>query len=91
MAGEYRQESVLAQIDADWVADIKSGRLRIALTNQPIIGLSRCRELIEPMAAEYARIGMDKYAEGLRSGAMIPVWDARNGRVWAPGELFMTS
>jgi hypothetical protein len=71
--------------------------LRLALTAQPMTGVERHESLIEPLAAyfdkqddEYAA----HYANGLRSGAMIPVTllsqPMKQGH-WAPGELFMKS
>ncbi|VGO12396.1 hypothetical protein PDESU_00948 [Pontiella desulfatans] len=71
--------------------------LRLALTNQPMTGVERHKELAEPLA-EYFDKQTDEhaayYAEGLRSGAMVPVVPlaqiSKPGH-WAPGELFMKS
>lgn len=90
MAGEYRQEAVLAKLPGDLASRIRSG-LRIGLTSQPMIGVEVRRELIEPLAIAFAAIGQDKYADGLRSGTMLPLEPVGSNKVWAPGELFFNS
>ncbi|VGO13407.1 hypothetical protein PDESU_01964 [Pontiella desulfatans] len=71
--------------------------IRLALTSQPMTGVEKHPGIAEEMAAyldksddEYAAY----YANGLRTGAMIPVTPLsqpfKQGH-WAPGELFMKS
>ena len=93
MAGEYRTEVVLKQLPADVAAMIRTGRLRIALAARPMTGVVQRPDLRERLAAAYARIaGMERYADGLRNGSMVPVAEQGGGdRIWAPGELFMRS
>jgi hypothetical protein len=71
--------------------------LRLALTSQPMVGVERHESLIEPLAAYFDKQGDEHaayYAEGLRTGAMVPVTplaQADKPDTWAPGELFMKS
>ena len=93
MAGEYRTEEVLKQLPADVAAMIRTDRLRIALAGQPMAGVVRRPDLKDRLIEAYAGIpGMDKYAQGLSNGGMVPVVETAGGdRVWAPGELFFKS
>ena len=91
MAGEYRTEAVLAKLPEKLAAAIRNG-LRIALTCTPMTGVSRRGDLSEEMATAYEAAGEPHYADGLRSGAMVPVVPSDGcNRYWAPGELFFTS
>jgi hypothetical protein len=71
--------------------------LRMALASQPMVGVERHESLIEPLAAYFDRqddAHAAYYAEGLRSGAMVPVVplaQISKPGLWAPGELFMKS
>ena len=93
MAGEYRTEEVLSQLPSDIAQAIRTGGLRIALAARPMTGVVRRPDLRERLAAAYARIaGLDKYAQGLLGGSMVPVVETGGSdRVWAPGELFFKS
>ncbi len=68
--------------------------VRIALTAQPMTGVTRRPDLSEPLAA-YFENQEDPfgcfYAKGLRSGAMIPVVPLGAQKMWSPGELFLKS
>ena len=90
MAGEYRKEEVLSQINASWVDMIKDGTLRIALTSQPIIGATVVKELVEPMAAAYEKV-MSKYTTGLRNGTMVPITLNKEKVYRNNGELFFST
>jgi hypothetical protein len=91
MAGEYRKKEVLDKLPADLAVMIRRG-LRIGLTGQPMTGVRRIEELSDKLADAFEAAGEDHYAEGLRSGAMVPlVPAATGGKTWAPGELFFTS
>jgi len=50
-------------------------------------------DLKDRLVQAYAGIpGMEKYAQGLTNGGMVPVVEVQAGeRYWAPGELFMKS
>lgn len=100
MAGEYRLPEVLAKLPENLAAPMKSGQLRITLTNQPMTGVDRHPELNEEYAKAYEGIpGAAKYAVGLRNGSMLVI--APHGinmygkitpeKVYSSGELFMTS
>ena len=93
MAGEYRTEEVLKQLPTDVAAMIRTGRLRIAMAAQPMVGVVRRPDLKGRLIEAYAGIsGMERYVEGLRDGSMVPVVVTGGGdRVWAPGELFFKS
>ncbi len=93
MAGEYRTEDVIKQLPADSAGMIRTGGLRIALTGQPKVGVVRRPDLKDRLVQAYAGIpGMEKYAQGLTNGGMVPVVEVQAGeRYWAPGELFMKS
>ena len=73
------------------------GHLRLALTNQPMTGVERHESLIEPLAEYFDKQDDEHaayYANGLRTGAMIPVVPLAQISTpghWAPGELFMKS
>lgn len=91
MAGEYREEAVLAKLPEKLASAIRGG-LRIGLTNQPMVGVRLRRDMSDEMATAYEAAGEQKYASGLRSGAMVPlVPSAGPDRYWAPGELFLAS
>ena len=71
--------------------------LRLALAGQPMTGVKRHEDLIEPLAEYFDRqddAHAAYYAEGLRTGTMIPVTPLsqplKQGH-WAPGELFFKS
>ena len=93
MAGEYRTDDVLKQLPDDIAGMIRTGGLRIALVAQPMAGVVRRPDLSDGLAKAYAGVpGMERYAEGLRDGSMVPVVEMKAGnRVWAPGELFFKS
>ena len=93
MAREYRTEEVLKQLPVELAGMIRTGGLRIALAGQPMAGVVRRPDLKDRLIEAYAGIpGMDKYAQGLSSGGMVPVDETAGGdRHWAPGELFMRS
>jgi hypothetical protein len=71
--------------------------LRLALASQPMVGVERHEGLIGPLAEYFDRqedVHAAYYAEGLRTGAMVPVTplaQADKPDTWAPGELFMKS
>ena len=92
MAGEYRTEEVLAKLPEKLADAIRDG-LRIGLTNRPMTGVKLKREMAAEMAEAFEQAGELKYAEGLRSGAMVPLVPAASpeDRYWKPGELFFTS
>ncbi len=92
MAGEYRKEEVLAKLP-EKLADAIRGGLRIGLTNRPMVGVELRRELASEMAEAFEAAGEMKYADGLRSGEMVPLVPkgAAGDRYWMPGELFFTS
>lgn len=88
MAGEYRTEAVLGKLPTGLAQAIRDG-LRIALTDVPMYGVVAHLELSAEMAAAFEAAGEIKYAEGLRTGTMIPVHPYR--KCWKPGELFFRS
>jgi len=91
MAGEYRTEAVLAKLPPKLATAIRGG-LRIGLTNQPMTGVVLRRDMADEMAAAYEAVGEPRYADGLRSGAMVPLVPVSGpDRYWAPGELFFKS
>ena len=91
MAGEYRTEAVLAKLPPKLSAAIRNG-LRIGLTSQPMTGVVIRRDMADDMATAYAAAGENRYADGLRSGAMVPLIPLSGpDRYWAPGELFFTA
>lgn len=91
MAGEYRTEAVLAKLPQKLANAIRSG-LRIGLTNQPMTGVTIRRDMADEMAAAYEAAGEQRYADGLRSGAMVPLKPSCGpDRYWTPGELFLRS
>ena len=71
--------------------------LRLALTSQPMTGVVKHEEIAQELAAYFDRHEDEHaayYADGLRSGAMIPVTplsQAMKPGQWAPGELFLKS
>lgn len=88
MAGEYRMESVLARLPEQLARSLREG-LRIGLTNQPTTGCKICKDLANDMADAYEKIGETEYANGLRSGTMVPLTPLSGpDKYWAPGELF---
>lgn len=92
MAGEYRLPEVLAKLPAAIADPIRNGNLRIALANQPMAGVVARPELSADMAIAYEAAGERKYANGLRSGSMVPITvPSRTQKYWAPGELFLRS
>ena len=94
MAGEYRTTFILEQLPEKLAAPIRSGDVRIALTNQPIRGCTMLSHLNEIYAAAYEELGasVKKYVRGLRNGSMIVVSPSyRSDKVYAPGELFFTT
>ena len=92
MAGEYRKPEVLEKLPESIATPIREGKIRIALTSQPMAGVSRRPDLVASMAAAYKNAGQMKYATGLSNGSMVPV-EVHQGsdRYWAPGELFFRS
>ena len=94
MSGEYRSESALSKISQKVAKAIRSGRLRIALTNQPITGATRREDMSEDLAKEYEGLdGLERYAVALREGSMVPIEISvsNNQRYYGPGELFFTT
>jgi hypothetical protein len=83
MAGEYR--SLLAASHPE---------VRLALTNQPIIGMVVRKDLtpsiIQVLAASKEKVA-ERYINGLRDGSMVPVTEQTSNKVWQPGELYLTS
>ena len=93
MAGEYRAESVLSRLPVGVAKAIRDG-LRIGLTSQPMSNITKRPDLSEWLAKAYEDIGMTRYSNGLRSGAMVPLVPNEGGssnRIYASGELFFTS
>jgi hypothetical protein len=92
--GAYREEAVLQTLNPDVAGLIRDG-VRLAQTDQPIIGCVLKPELVEPFIAAFAALGSDlgeNYAEKLRSGAITPMVPSEGGnRIWRSGELFFTS
>lgn len=93
MAGEYRTEAALTQLPDDVATQLRTGHLRLALTDQPMTGVTRRPDLVEPLAKLYDKVkGMERYAANLRAGKVVPVNPVSGpNKVWAPGELFLTS
>ena len=103
MAGEYRQESVLAELPAELAQPIRDGEIRIALTHTAVHGAVKREDLNERYAAAYEASSQPKYARGLRDGSMIVIVITAQlrpehggdpeaaAKVWAPGELFLKS
>jgi len=102
MAGEYRQEAVLAEMPAELAEPIRAGAIRIALTHTPVGRAVRRQELNEAYARAYAATSEPQYARGLRNGSMVVIaitgmlrpehgGSASVEKTWAPGELFLTS
>lgn len=91
MAGEYRTERVLQKLPKKLADAIRNG-LRIALTGQPMTGVSVRHDMSEEVAAALANAGEQRYADGLRNGDMVPVIPLSGPQnYWSPGELFMRS
>lgn len=91
MAGEYRSEAVLNKLPAKLAKALREG-LRIGLTNQPMTGVKLRHDMTEEMAAAYEAAGEKRYANGLRSGDMVPLVPLSGPEhYWAPGELFLMS
>ncbi len=68
--------------------------IRIALTSWPMTGVIKRADLVERLATHFEAVPDPYgcfYAEGLRSGAMIPVVPVDSQKVWQAGELFMKS
>lgn len=85
-AGYYRQ-----------LLPAEMAHIRLALTSQPMTGVEKHTGIVEEMAAYFDRLDDPHaayYANGLRSGAMVPVTPLaqplKQG-TWAPGELFFKS
>ena len=93
MAGEYRSAEVLKKMPASLADPIRSGRLRIALTSEPAVGVRKDAAIAGKLADALAKAGAPpRYAKGLRNGSMVPVWVPEGpDRYWRPGELFLTS
>ena len=103
MAGEYRQESVLAELPAELAAPIRNGERRIALTHTAVSGAVKRPDLNEKYAEAYEASSEKKYARGLRDGSMVVIEITANlrpehggspaatEREYAPGELFLKS
>jgi len=91
MAGEYRNPEVLERFEDVILADmIRQGELRIALTSTPTSNIKRF-DLHKRFIAEFDRIGMPKYADGLRNGSMVVIAPVDSNRYYQPGELFLKS
>ena len=68
--------------------------IRIAFTAQPMTGVTSRADLVEGLATHFEEAPDSYgcfYAEGLRSGAMLPFLPVDSQKVWQPGELFMKS
>lgn len=93
--GAYRESEVLARLKDRGVADLVANGARLALTTQPMTGVTRRPDLSERFAEAYAALGDEvgrHYAGQLRSGQCVPVFPHSGpDRIWAPGELFMRS
>jgi hypothetical protein len=93
--GAYRESEVLARLQDRGVADLVAKGARLALTAQPMTGVTRRPDLSQRFADAYADLNDDvgtHYASQLRSGQCVPVFPHEGpDRVWAPGELFMRS
>jgi hypothetical protein len=93
--GAYREAAVLARLRDRAVADLVAKGARLALTSQPMTGVTRRPDLSAKFADAYAALDDEvghHYAGQLRSGQCVPVFPHEGpDRVWAPGELFMRS
>jgi hypothetical protein len=71
--------------------------LRIALTSQPMTGVTRHPGLSGPLAEHFNQLDDEHaayYAEGLLAGTMVPVTPLPQSGVpdkWVSGELFFKS
>ena len=93
--GAYRETEVLNRLKDRGVARLVEEGARLALTDQPMTGVTRRDDLSERFANAYAALDDEvgrHYADQLRSGRCVPVFPQQGpDRVWAPGELFMRS
>ena len=93
--GAYRETDVLARLKDRTVARLVEEGVRLALTDQPMTGVTRRPDLAIQFADAYETLDDEvgkHYAEQLRSGRCVPVFpDKGPDRIWAPGELYLRS
>jgi len=69
--------------------------VKLAFTDQPMTGVVRRPDLVVSLVTHFKTLSDSHaayYAEGLRDGTIIPVTVAAAAdKIWAPGELFLTS
>lgn len=90
MAGEYRQKEYLEKMP-ECVQQMITDGFRIALTNQPIIGVTVRKDLSIMFSEAVRGAGLVDLANKIDSGAAVPVSPGNINRVYSPGELFFKS
>lgn len=92
-SGLYRDTEIVKCLQKD-VADLISKGMRLALTNQPVIGCVVRKDLVEKVASAYKALNNevgDYYYNLLTSGNALPVIPISINRYYQTGELFFTS